>query len=145
MKYFKCGNCQKAYKIDETKVASSIVIVECSSCKAKNSVRFGPVLVAQSNEVVKQFALKLGENVIGRKSEDAKAEILINDEYISRRHASIFIEEKDGKLFAFICDNSSLNGTFNQKKARLKTGLKYPLTTKDFYIAGLTKLFLKFN
>jgi hypothetical protein len=145
MKYFKCGNCQKAYKIDESKVTSSIVIVECSSCNAKNSVRFGPVLVAQSNASVKQFALKPGENLIGRKSEASNSQILINDEYISRNHASVFIEEKDGKLYAFISDNGSLNGTFNQKKARLKTGLKYPITTKDYYIAGLTKLFLKFN
>jgi hypothetical protein len=145
MKYFKCGNCQKAYKIDETKIQSSIVIVECSSCKAKNSVRFGPVLVAQSNEGVKQFSLKIGENTLGRKSDSAKANFLINDEFVSRNHASVFIEEKDGKLFAFISDNNSLNGTFNQKKARLKSGLKYPLTPKDYYIAGLTKLFLKFN
>ena len=145
MKYFKCGNCQKAYKIDESKVTSSIVIVECSSCNAKNSVRFGPVLVAQSNASVKQFALKPGENLIGRKSEASNSQILINDEYISRNHASVFIEEKDGKLYAFISDNGSLNGTFNQKKARLKTGLKYPITTKYYYIAGLTKLFLKFN
>jgi hypothetical protein len=145
MKYFKCGNCQKAYKIDETKIQSSIVIVECSSCKAKNSVRFGPVLVAQSNEGVKQFSLKIGENTLGRKSDSAKANFLINDEFVSRNHASVFIEEKDGKLFAFISDNNSLNGTFNQKKARLKSGLKYPLTAKDYYIAGLTKLFLKFN
>lgn len=145
MKYFKCGNCQRAYKIDESKVQSSVVIVECSDCTAKNSVRFGPILVAQSADSVKQFSLKLGENTIGRKSDSAKAGILIQDNYVSRDHASVFIEEKDGKLFAFIADNSSLNGTFNQKKSRLKPGLKYPLTPKDYYIAGLTKLFLKFN
>ncbi|MFY7972710.1 MAG: FHA domain-containing protein [Flavobacteriales bacterium] len=145
MKYFKCGNCQKAYKIDESKVQSSIVIVECSDCKAKNSVRFGPILVAQSANGVKQFSLKLGENMIGRISDKATAGILINDEYVSRNHASVFLEEKDGKLFFFIADNNSLNGTFNQKKSRLKPGLKYPLTPKDYYIAGLTKLHLKFN
>jgi hypothetical protein len=145
MKYFKCGNCQRAYKIDETKVNNSVVIVQCSTCQAKNSVRFGLVLISQSTNGVKQFSLKMGENSVGRKSESSKSDIQIEDEFISRVHASISIHEKDNKLFAFISDSNSLNGTFNQKKVRLKSGLKYPLSSKDYYIIGLTKLFLKFN
>jgi hypothetical protein len=145
MKYFKCGNCQKAYKIDESKVNSNVVIITCSECNSKNSVRFGPVLVAQNQAGVKQFNLKMGENKIGRKVDKSEIAIQINDKYVSREHASVFIEEKEGRLFAFITDNKSTNGTFNQKKARLKPGLKYPVTSKDFYISGLTKLTLKFN
>jgi len=145
MKYFKCGNCQKPYKIDENKVENSNVIIQCISCHAKNSVRFGPVLVLQSKYGVKQFALKLGENTIGRKTDSSNLDIEIEDEFISRAHASIFIHEKESKLYAFICDNNSLNATFNQKKTALKPGLKYPMTSKDYYIIGLTKLSLKFN
>lgn len=145
MKYFKCGNCKKSYKIDESKITNSIIIVECVDCKAKNSVRFGPVLVAQNAKGVKQTSLKIGETTLGRKSKDAKSDIQIDDEYISRNHASVHIEERENKLYVFITDNKSLNGTYNEKKMRLKPGLKYPLTSKDYYIAGLTKLYLKFN
>ncbi len=100
---------------------------------------------SHSKNGLKQVALKLGENTIGRKTDSSNLDIEIEDEFISRAHASIFIHEKDNKLYAFICDNNSLNATFNQKKAALKPGLKYPMTSKDYYIIGLTKLSLKFN
>lgn len=145
MKYFKCGNCQKPYKIDETKVTSSRLVVQCIDCKAQNAIRFGPILVAQTKDSIKKYSLKIGANTLGRKSSTGDVDIMLDDKFVSRSHATITLEEKDGKLFVFISDNQSLNGTFNPQKAKLKANLKYPLTTNDYYIVGLTKLSLKFN
>lgn len=145
MKYFKCGKCQKSYKIDESKVTNSKITVKCIDCGAGNVLRFGAILVAQTKSGVKQFELKMGVNSLGRKSDKADASIQIEDQFVSRQHAEIILEERDQKLFAFITDKESLNGTFNKMKSRLKTNLKYPITANDYYIVGLTKLSIKYN
>jgi predicted Zn finger-like uncharacterized protein len=145
MKYFKCGHCQSPYKIDETKVSSSMIVVKCNQCGTGNVVRFGPVLVAQTKEQTKQFSLKLGENTIGRASDVQQAEIALKDPYVSKHHAAITLEEKDGKVYFFITDVKSTNGTFNRNKVRLKSEIKYPFTPNDYYIIGLTKLTIKFT
>ena len=145
MKYFRCGHCQSPYKIDETKVTRSIIVIKCNQCGTGNFVRFGPILVAQTKEQTKQFSLQLGDNYIGRFSGDIQVEISINDPYVSKNQATITLEDRDGKLFFFIRDNKSTNGTFNRNKVRLKSELKYPFTPDDFYIIGLTKLSIKFT
>jgi pSer/pThr/pTyr-binding forkhead associated (FHA) protein len=145
MKYFKCGQCHSPYKIDETKVNNSVIMIKCTQCSAGNIVRFGPVLVAQSKDQTQQFSLKVGENTLGRKSETSISDFKINDSYISKSHAKIFIEEKDGKLYFFIMDTKSTNGTFNRNKIKLKSDIKYPFTIQDYYIMGLTKLSIKFT
>ena len=145
MKYFKCGKCQTPYKIDETKITSTQAIVSCISCGSKNVIRFGPTLVAQSKEKVQEFSLKEGVNTMGRKAKTPVADFLIDDEYVSRKHASIHIENRENKLYISIEDIGSLNGTFNKNKIRLKKGLKYPFLPEDYIIIGLTKLTLKIN
>lgn len=145
MKYFKCGKCQTPYKIDESKVTTNQVVVSCTNCSANNIIRFGPILVAQSKEKVKQFILKEGVNTLGRNAKNPVADILIDDEFVSRKHASLHIENRDNKIFISIEDSGSSNGTFNKNKVRLKTGLKYPFLPDDYIIIGLTKLTLKIN
>jgi predicted Zn finger-like uncharacterized protein len=145
MKYFKCGHCHSPYKIDETKVTNSMIIVKCNNCSTGNVVRFGATLVAQTKEQTKQFSLKLGENKIGRSTDNQQLEIVINDPYVSKHHATISLEEKEGKIFFFISDLKSTNGTFNKSKIKLKSELKYPFTFQDYYIIGLTKLSIKFT
>ena len=145
MKYFKCGKCQTPYKIDESKVTTTQLVVTCTNCSSKNIIRFGPILVAQSKEKVKQFSLKEGVNTLGRNAKNPVADILIDDEFVSRRHAALQIENRDNKIFISIEDSGSLNGTFNKNKVRLKTGLKYPFLPDDYIIIGLTKLTLKIN
>jgi hypothetical protein len=145
MKYFKCGKCQKSYKIDETRLTNSKITVKCTECGAGNVLRFGAILVVQTKSGVKQFELKMGVNPLGRKSDSSDANIQLEDQFVSRRHAEIHLEERDNKLFVFITDKESLNGTFNKMKARLKTNLKYPITANDYYIVGLTKLSIKYN
>jgi len=145
MKYFKCGKCQKSYKIDESKIANSKVTIKCVDCGAGNVLRFGLVLVAQTKNGVKQFELKMGVNSLGRKSDKTNTSIQLDDQFVSRQHAEIIIEERDQKLFVFLVDKESLNGTFNKMKTRLKSNLKYPITANDYYIVGLTKLSIKYN
>lgn len=137
--------CQAPYKIDETKITTTQAVVVCTQCGAKNILCMGPVLVAQSKEKVQQFSLKEGINILGRQSKTPQADFLIDDEYISRKHAAINIENRDNKVFISIEDKSSLNGTFNKNKVRLKPGLKYPFMPNDYIIIGLTKLTLKIN
>ena len=145
MKYFKCGKCSKDYKIDTTNINSDQLVVTCNSCGGKNMIRLGAILIAQSKDGLKQFRLKIGENTIGRKSDSSTCTIQIEDRYVSRNHAKIHVEEKDKKLYFFISDSDSRNGTHNKTKVKIKSNLKYPMTLNDFYIIGLTKLSLKFN
>lgn len=145
MKLFKCGKCAKNYKIDTSKIESTKMVITCSSCNAKNIIRLGPVLVTQSKECVKQFSLDLGENIIGRKTDSNTIKIQIDDQFVSRSHASITLEEKENKLYFFITDLDSKNGTFNKSKSKIKSQIKYPLTSNDFYIVGLTKIYIKHN
>lgn len=144
MKYFKCGNCQSPYKIDETQVTTTQIQVVCPQCKAKNILHFGPVLVFQSREHISKVNLKEGQHVIGRKtSNSSKAKILVEDEYVSREHVCITTEKKKGKIFFYIEDLGSSNGTFNKHKQRLKTGLKYAFLPEDYFVIGLTKISLQ--
>jgi hypothetical protein len=145
MKYFKCGQCQATYKIDETKVNSIKAEVTCVECNAKNVIRFGPILVCQNKEKIQQFSLKVGINSIGRKSANPSSDFLVDDEFVSRKHAIIHVENRDNKLFISVEDSGSLNGTFNKNKIKFKPGLKYPFLQEDYIIIGLTKLSLKIN
>jgi hypothetical protein len=145
MKYFKCGQCQASYKIDETKVTSTQAVVVCVECSAKNVIRFGPILVCQNKEKIQQFNLKLGQNTIGRKSSNPSSDFLVDDEFVSRKHVVIHVENRDNKLFISVEDSGSLNGTFNKNKIKFKPGLKYPFLQEDYIIIGLTKLSLKIN
>ena len=145
MKYFKCGQCQATYKIDETKVTSTQAVVVCVECKAKNVIRFGPILVCQNKEKIQQFNLKVGQNSIGRNSVNSATDFTIEDEYVSRKHAVIHVENRDNKIFISVEDSGSLNGTFNKNKVKFKPGLKYPFLQEDYIIIGLTKLSLKIN
>jgi pSer/pThr/pTyr-binding forkhead associated (FHA) protein len=140
MKHFKCGQCQTPYKIDETKLNTTLVTIVCVKCNSKNTIRLGPVLTVQSKQGIQQFSLKEGVNLIGRKSDKGTAEIKLADQYVSREHAKVYVENRAGKIYLSIEDVGSLNGTFNKSKAKLKTALKYPFTTGDYFIVGLTKI-----
>jgi hypothetical protein len=145
MKLFKCGKCAKNYKVDTSKIESTKLVITCSDCNSKNIIRLGPILVTQSKEGVKQYSLNLGQNIIGRKTDSSLNKIQIDDQYVSRNHAAIYLEEKENKLFFFISDLESKNGTYNKSKSKIKSQIKYPLTPNDYYIVGLTKVFIKYN
>ncbi len=145
MKYFKCGNCQSPYKIDESSITKVQVAVNCPKCGVKNIIRFGPVLVIQTEDKIQQVALKLGKNIIGRKSAKSEIDFQLEDQYVSGKHLVVNLEEKEQKIFVTVEDLGSSNGTFNKHKLRLKPGHSYPLIKDDYVIIGLTKLSLKMN
>lgn len=143
MKYFKCGKCKEPYQIDETKIPGITAKVTCMKCGAVNAMNFGPQLIVQSKGSLTQFSLKMGANTLGRNSPNSVSEIAINDEYVSKKHASIILENIDDKLVISIIDNNSTNGTFTKMKLKIKSGLKYPFLEDEYFIIGLTKLTLK--
>ena len=125
MKYFKCGNCQAPYKIDEATINKVQVAVNCPKCGVKNIIRLGPFLVVQSKDKIQQFPLTMGKNTLGRKSESSEADFQIDDPHVSRTHLEVSLEENESKLFITLEDKSSLNGTFNKNKLRLKIKLNF--------------------
>lgn len=145
MKYFKCGKCQTPYKIDETKFQAAQITVTCNTCGTKNLIKLGPQLIARFQDgKVRSFSLNLGENPIGRKSESStEAGIFLEDEFVSRNHAVIHLEQKENKIFCTIEDKQSTNGTYNSQKIKLKPGLKYPFLPENYFVIGLTKLTIK--
>jgi hypothetical protein len=145
MKYFKCGKCGQAYKIDPTLLKTTQVVIQCSHCKAKNIIRLGYSLVAVHQGKIQQFVLKPGANSIGRATNGSKPDINLNDDYVSRNHSAVYLEEKEGKVYVTIEDKNSTNGTFNSKKQKLKPDLKYAFLPDAFFIVGLTRLSLKVN
>jgi hypothetical protein len=50
MKIFKCGNCKTPYKLDEKQFNSPEIVVTCLKCGAKNSIKFGPMLVVTTKD-----------------------------------------------------------------------------------------------
>jgi predicted Zn finger-like uncharacterized protein len=147
MKYFKCGKCAAPYKIDPSKFRTAKVDVICPKCGTKNVLSLGPVLAIQQEGKFAQIGLKEGSQVIGRKTEqpNTNTHILIADEFVSRVHAKVIMELREGKVFFFIEDLGSSNGTYNKNKQRLKVGLKYPFMPGDFFIVGLTKISIQIN
>lgn len=143
MKYFKCGKCSEPYKFDETKIPGTSAKITCVKCGAVNAMNLGPQLIIESKGSLTQVSLKMGENTIGRNTTNSFSDIGINDEYVSKKHASIILENIDDKLFISIIDNDSTNGTFTKMKLKIKSGLKYPFLQDEYFIIGLTKLTLK--
>lgn len=144
MKVFRCAKCQHPHRFDETKLNAAQVRIACVKCGSQNIVNLGPVLVVQSEASKVQVPLKLGENTVGRKTTDKAIDIPIIDKYVSRVHANILVEKKEGKLYISIEDRGSLNGTFDRNKKKIKPNLKYPFVSGDSFIIGLTKLTLKY-
>lgn len=147
MKYFKCGKCTAPYKIDPSKFRTPKVEVICPKCGTRNVLSLGPVLAIQQEGKFAQVNLKEGVQVIGRKTENpnVNAHILISDEYVSRIHSKVIMELRGDKVYFFIEDLGSSNGTYNKNKQRLKVGLRYPFMPGDYYIVGLTKISIQIN
>ncbi len=145
MKYFKCGKCQTPFKVDETTIKAPVLSVVCKSCETKNTLRFGGFLIIQNKTETKQIPLKIGEFLLGRKNTNNLGDFLyLDDEFVSRNHCMVSIVQKEGKFSILIEDLNSTNGTFNSKKVKLKPGIKHAFHKDDYFIAGLTKISIKF-
>jgi pSer/pThr/pTyr-binding forkhead associated (FHA) protein len=145
MKYFKCGKCQTPYKFDENVINNSLITIKCNKCGANNTIRLGPVFIIQTKNQTKKINLSLGQNTIGRNSKNNESKIVLDDQFVSRKHVTIHVELVEQKMFFYLEDHASLNGTYNKTKTRLKPNLKYPFTKDDYFVIGLTKLSVNFN
>lgn len=97
------------------------------------------------------FELKLEKNIIGRPSNSYIPDVPINDQFVSRRHAVVFVRINENNFYEyFIADNpevnegkASLNGTYvNGNKERL-TSVAVQIYDGDTLQIGMTKLVLK--
>jgi predicted Zn finger-like uncharacterized protein len=145
MKIIKCGKCQTAYKINESLIKSSRLIVTCKKCNAKNNVKFTPILLIQSKGEKQRISLSPGKYVIGRNLANTVNNISIKDQFVSRRHAELQVLDKEGKIDVTILDTRSTNGIFNKNKQKLNPEKSYPFIFGDYFIVGLTKLTLVLN
>lgn len=147
MKNFKCGNCKTVYSIDDSKITQSQAVFTCKKCGAKNQIKFGIRIQIQYSDkggklIKNLFQLKEGVNTIGRKANTPVADILIEDDYVSRKHVAVYLEKKDNKLFIYLEDLSSSNGTFNADNQRLEAGKKYPMPAGKIYRIGNSNISL---
>jgi len=145
MKFFQCGGCKKTYKIDPSKAKTPTILIKCTSCPATNKISLKPVLLVQYKDRAERLPLKSGTITIGRKTDSNSVDVPIDDLYVSRKHAVLDLEEKEGKLLLTITDNNSTNGTFNHKKEKIVSGKKLIFSLDEYYIVGLTKISFTFT
>jgi len=145
MKFFQCGGCKKTYKIDPSKAKTATIFIKCTSCAATNEISLKPVLLVQYKDRAERLPLKFGTITIGRKTDLNSVDVPIDDSYVSRNHAALGIELKEGKLLLSITDNNSTNGTFNHKKEKIVSGKKLIFSIDEYFIVGLTKISFTFT
>lgn len=104
------------------------------------------------NQSIKPFPLYAGRNYIGRKMNEELKPFLIlaDDDFVSRVHTVIYIEDK-APIECFIEDSAASNGGKASKNGTYLNGDEERITGKerlmenDTIQVGETKLILKFN
>ena len=96
------------------------------------------------------FELKEGKNIIGRPTKFFSPDVLLNDEYVSRRHAVITAKLNQFNVYEYyIADNPEVNDGKESKNGTYLNGNKeritYPvrIIDGDTIQVGRTKLVLK--
>lgn len=161
----KCPHCQVGLKVDEGKIPLGLTSFKCPKCKGSiptsllhtpadepqsepettlvHPIRNGMgrlTVVADEQTPEQLFPLHEGRMIIGRKSNAAKANILIQtaDRTMSRAHAVIEVKP-DGKggYKHYLSDNNSKNHTlYNQNY--LEDGEVVVLQDNDELVLGHT-------
>ena len=169
-----CIKCKTELRIDAKKVDVSNSVIRCPKCKAEfklnlnatsgsasdssdseertkmesSNLATGWIVVHDEQTKPRVFPLKLGRNVIGRKSRSRPCDIMIDtkDMYMSRNHCAIHVgKSPKGDLSYLIKCVKSLNGTFinEGKKGKLNLNDEIYLEDKDTIQLGRTKVVLK--
>ncbi len=62
----------------------------------------------------REYPLQLGENTVGRRSQQRPAAIMldVNDSYMSRQHIVINVQQQNGKIHATVTNYRNTNETF---------------------------------
>lgn len=148
----KCPKCstQNSYHkpVAETPVSyDKTVLVNSESENAVNLDLNQPVaclIVHTEERASKTFELRVGESIVGRKSNQSEAQILIEDDlFISRQHCKLKLQcNKVGIVSCTITDLNSTNGTFLNTK-QLGISDEWFLTENDTVQIGRTKFVFK--
>ena len=132
MKRITCPKCEHAFNFDESRYRQvTSISFACPACRKHFSLTldeieemnreeidapWGYITVLENQFGYRQtFALKEGDNVIGRHSPGSVADISIQsgDMSMDRRHCIINVKAKnDGSIQYTLRDNPSLTGTF---------------------------------
>lgn len=167
---FKCKYCNHTNQlIFDKKYAGKRISIKCSNCNEDLIIKFkdskndsveetiisqsmhrnikGAKLVVKENQYneKQEYIISLGRNLIGRKSNNSKANIQVytSDSNMSRLHCSIDQKnDSSGHLIFILKDENSLNGTVLNETTLDKTNELY-LVNKDVIRLGETELIFK--
>jgi hypothetical protein len=168
-----CGKCKARVNVNTAAAESSTVRFICPICKTRNKLVLkkeapkpkitsdktqiheeqdfdtimGWIVVHDENTPQQTHNLKLGKNIVGRKSDSLPCDIMIetSDKFMSRNHFAIEISRGAMGLKYLVYDVTSTNGTFinADSKTRLNTMDKVFLKDNDTIQAGRTKMVLR--
>jgi pSer/pThr/pTyr-binding forkhead associated (FHA) protein len=166
-----CTNCNKKLEIRFPENLSATSVIKCSKCtfpnlygqyenkediiigqsiedikpsNKENENQIGWLIVEQKDSDSQKFELKLGKQIIGRKSETLHSDIGIvtKDQSFGRQHLIIECKPKNSFFECVIYRHEAKNPTFiNQNE--LKGTEQYWLKDGDIIQAGETKIIFK--
>ena len=169
----RCGKCKVVLEYDPEQLNKTKPRIKCPKCNAINEVPVNrdvntevvknnedTIIKSYNNEDVgwivvhdeklntKTYPLRLGVNVIGRKSISKPCDIMIetDDKYMSRNHCAIeVVKNRRGQYDYIIYEVSSTNGTFINASIDKKLSQHDQIYLKDGNTIqmGHTKVVLK--
>ena len=147
---FKCPVCNITNKLDLSKIKNSPDSEnEKTSINSNNQLDkvMGWLVVHDENTKQQTYTLKIGKNVVGRKSVSKPCDILIEtaDTFMSRNHFAIEISLGTKGLNYLVYDVTSTNGTFinANKEKKLNQVDRVFINDGDTIQAGHTKMVLR--
>ena len=110
----------------------------------------GWLVVHDESTPSQTFPLKLGRNLVGRKSKERPCDIMIEtrDEYMSRNHFVLQVmKSQNGTVQYILADNNAKNHTYiNTNRLRqISSDDEFILSDGDIIQAGQTKIVFKSN
>jgi pSer/pThr/pTyr-binding forkhead associated (FHA) protein len=169
----KCGKCKAKVNLKTEDVKTTVIRFNCPICNAVNKLNLeaiksnqheannektqvstnntnniaGWLVVHDENTKQQTHNLKMGKNIVGRKSESKPCDVMIDteDKYMSRNHFAVEVNLGTKGLEYLVYDVTSTNGTFinANKENKLNQMDKVFLTDGDTIQAGRTKMILR--
>jgi hypothetical protein len=167
-----CGKCKVRVNVNTQDVKTSIIRFKCPVCNTVNKLDLkktkgkqetnnektqvsveitndiaGWLVIHDENTKQQTHTLKMGKNIVGRKSDSKPCNVLIDteDKFMSRNHFAVEINLGTKGLEYMVYDVTSTNGTFinANKENKLSQMDKVFLSDGDTIQAGRTKMVLR--
>lgn len=150
----ECPHCKRTTHV-EAADKPGMKIVKCQNCKGPIEVNVlpmtqpppkvkypfrGKLQISQRIFFKKDIPLRVGLNVIGRTDRDTPSDIMLDDQYASRRSVEIEVEvgERGGFFFRFRVRKATNPVLVNNR--RIEPGCEILLNYGDIITIGQTKL-----